>query len=1413
MTGIGMHFKRLSKDTRGSSSFALTAVVIMLTVTVLSSVIFDLERERRENAGFEQRLEAAECIQNIVKTEMELSLQSAVIFAANNVNGRINFSEFESDYLSVVSRYFEECYPTEIDGFTVNARLNASCVSILPAFDGVIRELPVPGGFVVSVVFDISVVSEEITLEDHIEITKEIATPIPYLDFSLQNFVDSSEANGKLARIIESILAQLVQLRILQGYGSSSNKGRTGMDQILSAEDVELASNLAIFLVCGSVFGACDDRSLSHLLQNAIRTSGYDDQGFQLTGRIDPFRLFLRLREGASAPAITPNSLAMQAFYSAIDQMVLKYLEYLHIIDSLELLDDFKEDIYSGWRGVVEFLTGVDLNRERAVKSIEEEFNRLGIPETVWKRIYYSEVDITIKSSPAVVYIPNDSGRLIQVIVGTKDIDLDIAEFSILDSPSWDDLYTQLPSEEFVKGNAAETIAQMICSKISTAFSKEAVFAGDYGPSIPGILENISDLLIQKMGSVSATEELEDFRIQNELVMSLRWIFNDSWELIFPYDYSQTSAEEQFALKLSDSAVVQDPASLPADWKDRVRDAVLRGIRDGSLPGWSQNISSAINRISERHRAIIMNFLLDDSSEMIAADHPILQSISEWLSASLSTQEIITLLHKSMGGLRNRISNSTREFCLFETLDMRENTTFPLYRDRSKSSSSAAAWISPVVDQCPDYLYGKSITETERYSIDNIGCGDNLLISIIAPDSDMASRLTSHHHSSIKHWYDFPYENNWIVKIRGAVMLSVSDQLSHGLYLTEKVEIDLDLCISALSGWPLCGVEYRATNTLVGDALDLLDRVKNQIWKYISPLQEVFLRAFDFLSDALSGASKYVFGFADRIAELFQKFGDIILSGFSKVVNWIRSSVLWKVIEMGIELLGRVEIRFAYGPAAVVVSTALPDLLFRNSKDLLRVIVSFATKDLSVSMGFRFAKLSNGDIDIIGNSTISCHSLKIEMRVDPLLCIRDYLFEIDLRWKGFRLEIWSPEIDDYREFALSLSDIPLIGPLITSIPIPPLGISLGIDAGLSIKYRLPLCDRPAINEVELNPKGGDSGKEWIEIYNPLGHEIPLDGYRLETMHGEIVVLELQGMIKPNGFRVFKFPTVSLDNGDPSDSFARGDSILLRDSSCRVVDYTPLISDNRNDGHTWQRTWDGSPKWKFSSSTKGSTNGNPLINTYQDILTKLCVDSVFSALQKEIENVSASLGFVRNLITSFLRELLIQTVEFASSLVHEIEFHIDIAIGDLSGTGFVGYRLKVTIVDDLIRDAILWITERLVELLGPLLFQKSVSANLVGGSHPAESIYIGFETFGFIEVPRMLKPIFRGLNIPSGIEIAFTGSANLATLGMLLKRDWGNWEVIFGAHIDNLPLGSLAWPAMVKTDGADLWLIRGRISQI
>jgi len=1415
---MSVHSKRLCSDSKANASFAFAAVFILLSVTGSSVIIAQSEKSSGEFLAANLEAEAVRLLPGMISSESEIVIQSAAMKALASSTQPINLPDFQENISKMIREHFSSSYPVSIGSFSVDAAVANISTSFSSVRDTLNAESPKPGGVIVSLQVGVKAKSQSASLETTVDVSKEVQTSVPYLTNQLEHVNSCAKTDGELERIVNSVLSQLVQLRVIQGFGAPGHRQGLGLSSILTSSDVEFAINLAFLLLEKSEFGDVDPLSWEALLRN----SGNVGQRINLTSdwfskSVDPFKTFLLLKGSSVDAGVNLRDFALQVLYSIVDRVVVQYLEYSHMIDITNSMIETRALLDDGWHSFLLALTGIDSKLDEALDWASAKLSNIGIPDCAWRDIFGGPDDIGFKANSSTVQIFDRQGKLSTIVIGSVPFSIDLPSMSILRSETWKEFVPELFAETISTGEIVERIVTAFCIDLARTIPAEYIAPTLSNPEsvINEVLDRLqTGLKSMRPADFEISEATSSISPYDEGMLSLRDFINRSWSSLFPIREAVTAGKIAIAQKLSDTAVSNNPASLPDDWKEEVKALVLRGMNSSSQNGWVKCLNNSILDISMAMKhAIIM--LLDDALTKAPSSpsNSLSGTIVKWIADGIPNSVMMAGLNRQTEMIALQISNLTRELSTDEKIGANRPADTVLVREMFKGNArndSGRMTVIPRLSNTPAYLQKFEVGPSSQYSIENADPAGRLCISITSPTYEGKERPKSVHYTSSDLSTSLPYETNWIVEARGIVKVAVGDRLSPGTLCRHDILIDLEIPITAVSGWPIDGVEYDRSNTLLGDAGELLNEVKNRIWPFISPLFETFQKAIDFLTDSLSELSRYVSAFVERVTKVLSDFGNWLVSKCKEVVDKIRASPIWKFIELHLDLFGKAEARFKYGPVTVIVSCSLPDLLFRKAKDLVRVIVVMDLKSIRVSMGFRIAKLSDGGIDIVANSTVVCNGLTISLRVDPLMAVRDHLFEIEGYWKGMHVEAWGPEVNDYQEASACLSDIPGIGVILSDIPIPELGISISIDAGFILKYRSPITDRLSINEVELNPHGSDSGHEWVELYNPLDREITVDGYSLETTHGEIAFIELSGTVPANGFRVFTFSQVSLDNGDPQDSFAKGDAILLRAPSGRALDVTPLISDTANDQKTWHRRWDGGPKWEFGDNSKGKSNGNPLIHAYPDLLTKICFDSLMLAFEDEKDNVSASIEFIKNLIASFLRELIGQVADFAASLVTDADLFIDIGINDLSGSAGGGFKFRVHIDGDLIRQMIIWFAEQLVKIFGRVLWDKEVSLAMKGKLHPAEAIYFGFDTYVRIGTPEWLSCILDTAGVMGEIRLTCSFLMNLATLGSLFGRDLGSYCIVFGLHLDGLPGEDLLEPLTIHSDKVDVWLLKGRL---
>ncbi|MEM4265335.1 MAG: hypothetical protein QW505_06125, partial [Thermoplasmata archaeon] len=105
-----MRGKDLSRDSRATASFAFAAVAILLSVTVLSGIVIQMENSSKRTALANAETRTIAELARMVSAECGLALQMATSRILGGENQGFNLSIFERDLRKEISNYFSNRY-------------------------------------------------------------------------------------------------------------------------------------------------------------------------------------------------------------------------------------------------------------------------------------------------------------------------------------------------------------------------------------------------------------------------------------------------------------------------------------------------------------------------------------------------------------------------------------------------------------------------------------------------------------------------------------------------------------------------------------------------------------------------------------------------------------------------------------------------------------------------------------------------------------------------------------------------------------------------------------------------------------------------------------------------------------------------------------------------------------------------------------------------------------------------------------------------------------------------------------------------------------------------------------------------------------------------------------------------------
>ncbi|MBR6204230.1 MAG: lamin tail domain-containing protein [Candidatus Methanomethylophilaceae archaeon] len=619
------------------------------------------------------------------------------------------------------------------------------------------------------------------------------------------------------------------------------------------------------------------------------------------------------------------------------------------------------------------------------------------------------------------------------------------------------------------------------------------------------------------------------------------------------------------------------------------------------------------------------------------------------------------------------------------------------------------------------------------------------------------------------------------------------------------VSVSFDVVVS--SGWALAGVEYGPSCTVLTDlwenALPLLEPVLEPLKKVMEVLKKVMAA----VGDKVSEAARYVSAYIEELYE------DVIVP-LEAIAKWAESC-LEPVFRELAESFG---ISIGFGKQSVSMSLLGYDLkittdavsLMGKTKTLFTLELSTVKEGRTVTAGVTL-KTTGGieadDVRFFGFGSIvdpgedGRTPWKVKVRLDPFMKNGKHLLTVDGRAGKVAVNISLPELVEYHEMGLRLSDVPGVGEALSNIPLPILGAKAEVDAGFSLKYSAPIKFGLLINELESNPSGEDRGNEWIELYNNTESTIDLDGYTLTASSDwKTKVMALSGSIAP-GEAMDVEPTFLLVNS--SGKYTRsGEAITLKDPDGAVVDKTPTLRDGDNDEKTWHREFDGSTEWVLSKGTRGSSNGGRM---QAAISAGDLKDIAWEAVQEAFGDIgeitdTESLG-------RFTERLVFHTVDGVidkvCGCVVEASVYVSVDVADLTSTAKGGFRVALRTDSQLAEDCLKFVAGKLEEMLLGMDNPYSISL----GKAFMEDVDLEVGIHARVGMPDLLKI---GMDLPeANLEAVFR--TNLASISGIFGDEAGRPEATFGLVIRGCPLGGI--PDGIRADSKmdhDLWLIKATV---
>lgn len=1398
--------KTCSVDQRGQASFAVVAVLILVlagaTVMISNEVESQGRRSAQDRIALDRMLQCAD----MAAGELEETAYQAAFTSCLELKA-MNSTLLQMSFEQALATSLGHSYPNRRAGFEVGVpgsdlhldflRLTRDGASISPSPQGTLswQGEGLPAYFTVGGNYTLSVRDEnsQITLER--EIDRRVYLPIPLLLDRMGAF-ERAVSGGKnsLENMVRYELASLAQWRALQGYGSSAGAGQFGTSSLLTEEDSRRAFGLALVLEEIECFGRADPVSLSQVLAQFPTPMTSDELMLMLEegAMVDPADIFLSLY---GIGELDTRSLVAQTLYASADFLVLRWLDYLQVIDLAESMERLSTDALVSLNDFLEQALGQDRLAECTQEWMAGRLLEAGMLDQSYRWIHEGEVDTE-------VIIPRmefpmrgwDGQEIILELAGCHA--LDFPSLDVLSSERWKDFVSDYRQGTF-------ELAQLMRS-----FVQGVAFALAQGAGLPPI-----ELTLDPRDDLSMADELQlalrkgidgggewfvqaidsvsqSFVCMDPMGEALMGFMRAEWMSIFELEQGVDRALEGLASHLLheqlegapsfDTYLLESYASILA--YQLKYDAGL-GVRSEAEEGFRSQVDQCTSIFSQ------------------AFGNMTLEGIPRLL------QEVLARLARGLVQLVPGVEGAISEACA------------SMLEDAAVASGLRTDRILVhIPSQSVVLALGQGARSRERLvpklEMPWLSEPSGLRVEIIDPLGASSSVGGPNLHlvdpgnvslSAFQSAYRLHFEGEARLTLRCEGELSDALSSSTPCELASTVPMAFDCSLTCSSAWPLQGVSYSPSATLLQDISDIFGRLWDGVLSGFDWLAEAASEAFvlfqDLVSKILSFSTDLIQAISDLFLSLVQGLRDLIDGALGAFIGWLGQVIIGE--------LSATSFALEFGGLRFVFDIGLASLFLGQSKEYLKVTMSTPLLGAQLTVQARFVDIYRQGADLITNISMAGEGWRAECLIDPRMAVMDHLVELRGVFSDCVLELALPVLVAYEKRSFRLSDIPGVGQLLSRIPVPIPGLTASIDAGFEMKYDRPIADHPVINEVEMNPSGLDSGREWAEIYNPTDQAVDMSGWTLLTAHGDQALSSMQGtVLPPRSYQVVRFPTQALDNGGES-GYPLGESLALYDEGGRKVDSMPFLTDHYNDIRTWQRSFDASDRWAFKEETRDAANGWLLmdLNDMDRFLRALrdCAARAFSKMNDRYFDLATLAELIKETIIEVV-ETLLETI--ARSIV-EMSLFVEVALQDYSQSFDGRLRLALVITGEGVRDALLWIGDVIATALSNLLNPGEVAHRGHSLHEVMDDVYIRFGAFGSAGLPKLLSSM-------AGDERFLFGGmvdVNLATF-IAPPKGPRNWTMSFGALFEGVPGAYLRTLYPIDSDQlVDCWVVRATLHSL
>ena len=1344
--------------------FSLVAVLLL----VLSGMSIALIHQ--EGAGEEERM-TPETIQALkvasVQACDDISRKAYVAGLEATRGGNVlNATALQERFAKLLSSTLNDTYPGHVAGSMVCVdSLDLELTILHATVEDENGASSIPAYFSLHGSYRLNVSTADGHLIWVQEMDEPMYVPLPLLMDRLSRLDSSSGVRGGIEATVRYSLSVLAQDRVLRGYGAYDRDGAAGTAAIITDEDVIRAVNIALLL------------EEMKLFRSSMSVYGID--GGDLAGReVDAGELLLSTYEDVEYDL---RFIAAQAINGAVDRIVIGIMEQMGYLHPVNLLDGTISTVVSNLNEVIQYFSKKDLYLEHSINKLKKWAEEAGFEEGYYNPIGWDRVEgeVMLPETDVIFYDANGEQHVMPFF--GRPMDFDVQPYDVFSNYLWEDFFDQRCADlnimaDHLKG-FVRTVADQVSLYADLPIMRDAADPANGVPWTDELLERIRTAFIeQEDWTAPAIEAVREVgRIQDAASLTTLDFIRDNWIWLT----NQTYAVDEVAEQIAAEECRRISALVPMD------ESSTKSLH--LILSWMM-----------REEGTFYNRVLVEEYEWLSG--PFKRAMEAALSAR---SEDLNAAEEVIGMVSGRIYGPSLQ-------PIAANSVLGVIAEVERYLSARCEGGSTPLPAEGFVLHGpKGVTLDERLDAEHVAltAGDGrrgtLDVEVVRPWEQREREYPCNLHlNSLFQEGSLPYASQWNVSYSGiAVVKAAAPALGsqeEGRVIEFEIPMEGSFSIVTMSGWGLIGVDYAPTVTLEKAISDLLSRIWNGILDGAEALGRTIAGAFDafarmvpeimsFALDPLGSMAQALLDLIDKAHEVASSFLSAILGGLADSAGKVAGGTVIRLSLFGFTL-------------AIIVEPGVTSIA--GTRDRLTMEMGMDIGGISFSGALRVLKMDEGDHTMVMSATLGKDDWSVKLCVDPRTRVYDDVMRATGYFGGMVLDLVLPKVEVVNKVTLSLADIPGLGQALQNIPLIP-GTKAALNAGLEVGMVTDGISTLTINEVEMNPPGRDSGREWIELYNPTDRPIDLSGWSVVTSHGNKAKHPLPSqVISPGEHYVHTFPRQALDNGGEG-SFATEECVVLVNPSGEKVDHGPWVTDHANDARTWQREHDSSSRWVFKEGTPGAANGLSF-HGVEDLFGLL--DVLRQSFEKAFSGSRGlgDIGDLAELVQNALRIVAERLISTMVGAISYVQFFVQAGAGDALGTVEAGFTAAIKITGATLRKCLLAMVNNVLRLFDDLLNPT----NLLRVFQPLgmigpEDIYAELSEHISISAPSVMGHLFNDL-VQAKASVQF----NMATADFLDGKADSDWRIEFGVSaVAGLTLMKV--PVGVRSE-LEAWLVHATL---